>query len=81
MARNSTPFEEKFLPSFHFSAQALGLLPYFQFKGKMKIPRVFGKVKVEKSMAWSFFDGACQSLQSVCGVGFILCVRVPTFSF
>lgn len=39
---------------------------------KVKFPRIISDLVSDKSKAWGFFDGACQSTPRVCGAGRIL---------
>ena len=62
LARNSSIFEDKQTPPFQVIAQAVALLSSFQPAVKIRRPRRVGELTVDKSIPWSFFDGAYQGL-------------------
>jgi hypothetical protein len=72
IARNVILFEEKMMPTFQVASQVNALFAYYKVNPKVKPHRILSVVQVDKSLAWGFFNGACQGLDSISGIGFIL---------
>jgi hypothetical protein len=70
LARNLILFEVKFVPTFKFFPQVLGLLPFYKSMTRTKLPRAIDELNVHRTLPWIFFDGACND--SICGCGIIL---------
>jgi hypothetical protein len=72
LARNTSIFEDKHIPSFQDTARALALLSSFQNVDRIKRPRLVGDLIIDNTTKWSFFDGACQGPGQLCGLGYVL---------
>jgi hypothetical protein len=72
LAQNSGIFEGKAHPTFKISQQAMAMLSNFKYVPKGIKNKAISEVSIDKSMAWGFFDGACQGESGTCGLGFVL---------
>jgi hypothetical protein len=57
LARNSSLFNEKYIPTLQVTTQAVSLLPFYKETIKKKTIRILGNLQVDKSYPWGFFMG------------------------
>lgn len=70
-AMNAHVFEEKRVPAFQVSSIMLHCL----VTSKTVLPRQVGALHIDKSNAWSLFDGGCQGPEALCGGGGLIFFR------
>jgi len=60
------------MPTFHVASQINDLFAYYKVILKVKLQRILLEIHVDNSLAWGYFNGACQGPDSINGIGFIL---------
>lgn len=71
LAHKFSLFEDKSIPYFQIFTQVLAMLSVYKPNVRIKEQRVVGALSMDRSYAWSFFDGACQGLGQTCNLGFV----------
>jgi len=75
-------FEDQGIPSYIVANMAEVQVKAFSSNPKAKWVHQVGELVVDKSIEWVFFNGVCQALEWIYGLGFILhCSKALSFHF
>ena len=58
--RNFSQFEGRLPPPFQVSSHIIVTAHFYYSQGNPSKPQIIGKLIVDKTFTWVFFDGACQ---------------------
>jgi len=57
---NFSQFEGRLPPPFQVSSHIIVTAQFYYSQGNPSKPQIIGKLTVDKTFTWAFFDGACQ---------------------